>query len=144
MSYEFIKLNEVELVENVSNANILIEENGEIKRLAAEDLNITGGSGEHYQADWLEEDESHPAFILNKPSVRTLGVINYTESSGTIFAEGIPQNYDEIVDAWENGTDMRFNGKKVVEVTYGPYSGGQLMVIYYVNSGQVQSYSRYI
>ena len=57
---EFEKLSEVTLAENAADtANVMIEENGEIKRVPK---NTIGA-----QADWNETDETNPAFILNKP-----------------------------------------------------------------------------
>lgn len=57
---EFKKLSAVEAVETVSEtANVLIEENGVIKRAAKSEIGA--------QADWAETDENSPAFIKNKP-----------------------------------------------------------------------------
>jgi hypothetical protein len=57
---EFKKLSAVEAVEAVSEtANVLIEENGVIKRAAKSEIGA--------QADWAEMDENSPAFIKNKP-----------------------------------------------------------------------------
>lgn len=57
---EFKKLSAVETVEAVSEtANVLIEENGIIKRAAKSEIGA--------QADWAETNESSPAFIKNKP-----------------------------------------------------------------------------
>lgn len=57
---EFKKLSAVETVETVSEtANVLIEENGVIKRAAKNEIGA--------QADWAEMDENSPAFIKNKP-----------------------------------------------------------------------------
>lgn len=61
MAYEFTKLGDVTLTDSpVNEANVIIEENGEIKK--------TPKSAIGAQADWNEIDENSPAFILNKPT----------------------------------------------------------------------------
>lgn len=58
---EFKRLSDVDLVNEVSeNANVLVEENGEIKKVSKVEIGP--------QADWNEENEASPAFILNKPT----------------------------------------------------------------------------
>lgn len=65
---EIKKLNEVTLVESVGDeANVLIEENAEIKRVPKTAIGA--------QADWDETDETSPAFIMNKPE--SLGGYTY-------------------------------------------------------------------
>lgn len=57
---EFTRLSDVTLVNEVSeDANVLVEENGEIKKVSKTEIGA--------QADWNEENEASPAFILNKP-----------------------------------------------------------------------------
>jgi hypothetical protein len=60
MAFEFKKLSDVEVVaEPLETANVLIEENGVIKRAPKNEIGA--------QADWAETDSSSPAFIKNKP-----------------------------------------------------------------------------
>lgn len=68
MAYAFTKLSNVNLTEKPTDeANVLIEENGDIKKTPK---NAIGA-----QADWNETDESSSAFILNKPE--SLGGYKY-------------------------------------------------------------------
>lgn len=68
MAYAFTKLSDVNLTEKPTDeANVLIEENGDIKKTPK---NAIGA-----QADWNETDESSSAFILNKPE--SLGGYKY-------------------------------------------------------------------
>lgn len=60
MAYEFTKLSDVALTnEPATSANVLVEENGEIKKVPKSAIGA--------QADWNETDETNPAYILNKP-----------------------------------------------------------------------------
>ena len=62
MSYDFIKINDVELIENPNtDTKVLVEDGGDIKRVPKSAIGA--------QADWNVADESSPAFIKNKPSV---------------------------------------------------------------------------
>ena len=45
MAYEFIKLNETPIAENATDANLLIESGGDIKRISAESLQSQSGGG---------------------------------------------------------------------------------------------------
>lgn len=68
MAYEFTKLSDVTLADTIeSSANVLIEENGEIKKVSKSAIGA--------QADWNETDETSPAYILNKPE--SLGGYKY-------------------------------------------------------------------
>lgn len=68
MAYKFTKLSDVALNESpASTANVLIEEDGEMKKAPKSAI----GS----QADWNETDETNPAYILNKPT--SLGGYKY-------------------------------------------------------------------
>lgn len=61
MSYDFIKISDAELVENPSeNVSVIIEDGGDIKRVPKSSIGA--------QADWNENDETNPAYILNKPT----------------------------------------------------------------------------
>lgn len=77
MAYEFVKLNEVDLVEEPNEgANVIIEEDGEIKRVPKTAIGA--------QADWNETDETNPAFILNKPT-RIGGYLYYCYTDYTLY-----------------------------------------------------------
>lgn len=121
----FIKLNEVTLVESAVEPNILIEEDGEIKRLPAENF-ITPQT----QADWNETDATKPSFILNKPE--SLGgsggkVVTYTFNSG-LMLDGILVTAQQVLDEWNAGSTLRFantdtNISNVFNVSYTMESG---------------------
>lgn len=125
MSYEFIKLSEVEKVDTSYNANLLIEENGEIKRLSTENINF-GGSGNQVQADWNETDDTSPAFIANKPSVVT-EVYNFSIASGGIYLNGSTQTLNTLKKWWDSGADLRvvynFVDCRVVTIDFRESSG---------------------
>lgn len=60
MAYEFVKVSDVEVVENPStNVNVIVEDGGDIKKVPKSAIGA--------QADWNETDETKPAFIMNKP-----------------------------------------------------------------------------
>lgn len=68
MAYEFTKLSDVTLADTLdASANVLVEENGEIKKAPK---SVIGA-----QADWNETDDTNPAYILNKPE--SLGGYKY-------------------------------------------------------------------
>ena len=68
MAYEFTKLSDVALADTLNDsANVLVEENGEIKK--------TPKSAIGAQADWNETNETSAAYILNKPE--SLGGYKY-------------------------------------------------------------------
>lgn len=61
MSYDFIRLSDVDLVENPNeSANVIVEDGGDIKRVPKSAIGA--------QADWNETDDKNPAYILNKPT----------------------------------------------------------------------------
>lgn len=66
---EFKKLSDVTLAESTSEStNILIEDGGEIKKVAMDKLIVPQEPQKpQVQANWNETDESSPAYILNKP-----------------------------------------------------------------------------
>lgn len=144
MSYEFIKLSEVEQVETSYNANLLIEENGEIKRLSTANINF-GGSGNQVQADWNETDDTSPAYIANKPSMAGNNIIKYTLScGGQMYLNGEAQTVQQVVDAWESGAVLRFNwdwdsgtvaGRNpIINMSYELGCGGMMGTIVYLDS----------
>lgn len=102
---EFKKLSEVPVTTNSSNAYILVEEDGEIKRLLSTNLEVA-----RVQADLSEEDPTQPSFVHGKEdfsgSGGGAGVITYTYSSG-VFLNGIPVSAEEIEEAWNSGNVLR-------------------------------------
>lgn len=68
MPYDFIKISDVDLVENPNESvNVIVEDNGDIKRVPKSAIGA--------QADWNETDDKNPAYILNKP--KSLGGYTY-------------------------------------------------------------------
>lgn len=113
MAYNFIKLSEVELVESPQSVpNVLIEDNGEIKRMSAESLG--GGGGGSNTIDYE--------------------IINFTEDSGIcmILKNGAR---DEIVEEWNKGASIRlkasnYNGGLLCLVASGlSFIDGKLLLI---------------
>lgn len=99
---EFKKLSAVEAVEAVSEtANVLIEENGVIKRAAKSEIGA--------QADWAEMDENSPAFIKNKPEcVLDIDITcSYDPDADDMI---ISYNINKI-DSYENIKNRIFNGE---------------------------------
>ena len=106
MSYELIKLSEVQKVESSYNANLLIEEDGQIKRLSAKHLTNTNTQPQ-VQADWNETDDTLPSYIANKPTKLGAETITYTIDSGNVYLNGVAQTYRNVADAWEQGVQIR-------------------------------------
>ena len=113
MSYTYKKLTEVELVENAVDPNLLIEENGEIKKMSASDIAVP-----QVKADWNEEDPNNAAFILNKPDLSQVGgggakVITYCIDSAGFMDKDQTRNItpQEILDAWNEGAILRMTRK---------------------------------
>lgn len=84
---EFKKLSDVTLAETTSeNTNVLIEDNGEVKKVAMDQIKVPQEPQKpQVQANWNEADETSPAFILNKPE--KMGGYTYFafSSNGEIF-----------------------------------------------------------
>lgn len=143
MAYNFTKLSETPIVESTeATPNILIEDDGDIKRISAVDLTTP-----QVNADWDETDVTSPAFIMNKPTSLGGGanVITYAISR-TISSESVPDylvkfvdreyvvvTAQEVIDTWDNGAIIRIRD----------YSTGcisQALGIYYtMSSGAVTS-----
>lgn len=103
----YIKLNEVEIVNSSIDSNLLIEENGKIKRMPAENLVVP-----QVQADWNETDATKSSFILNKPESLGGGgggkVVVYTGTSGAYTdSDGNPVSAKMVVDEWNAGSILR-------------------------------------
>lgn len=142
MSYEFIKLSEVEKVDTSHNANLLIEEYGEIKRLSTENINF-GGSGNQVQADWNETDDTSPAYIANKPNVGES--ITFEVATGSIlFANGSNYTVQQVKDIWNSGANVRYKHynnnlganveSTVLSMNFGETSGSAYGTLWYLNT----------
>jgi hypothetical protein len=141
MSYEFIKLSEVEKVDTSYNASLLIEQNGEIKRLSTDNINF-GGSGNQVQADWNETDDTSPAFIANKPSFNGERY-SFSIASGGVYYNGSRQTLDTIKRWYDEGADMIVNHNyaeaKVLKTKFNTSSGTiyQIDLTYIDNTGTI-------
>lgn len=129
MSYEFIKLSDVEIVETSQTANLLIEEDGEIKRLPVSNFDTIP----NVQADWNETDDTSPAFIVNKPEISGGGkVINFSVDSGVFMADGESLNAQQVVDKWRNGEVLRYNCYgtecQIINVSFSTGSGTEEII----------------
>lgn len=143
MSYEFIKLSEVEQVETSYNANLLIEEDGQIKRLSTANINF-GGSGNQVQADWNETDDTSPAYIMNKPEISD-GIIYISLDCGGIFVKSDGSSYtvNELKELWKTGARIRidynyrtegeFGASDVIAADLSDYTGWNRIGFYVYN-----------
>lgn len=84
MSYNFIKISDVEMIENPNtDTKVLVEDDGDIKRVPKSAIGA--------QADWNVSDESSPAFIKNKPNV-TQADWNETDDTNPAYILNKPAN----------------------------------------------------
>lgn len=148
MAYNFTKLSETPIVESTEvTPNILIEDDGDIKRISADDLTTP-----QVNADWNETDVTSPAFIMNKPTSLGGGAganvvtykLSYVDSSGSYVLGGIV--YDSgsggwanvsaqnIAEEWDNGSILRVYDDKDPN---SPMVGQILGVSYGVDSGAI-------
>ena len=155
MSYEFIKLSEVEKVETSHNANLLIEEDGEIKRLSTDNINF-GGNGNQVQADWNEKDDTSPAYIMNKPEVSD-GIIYVSLDCGGAFvkSDGSYYTVNELKELWKAGARIRidrnyrtegeFGASDVIAADLSDYTGYNRIGFHVCNifSGNIEFYQIY-
>jgi hypothetical protein len=142
MAYNFTKLSDAELVEStVSTPNILIEEEGDIKRISADDI-----ATPQVQADWNETDSGSKAFILNKPEVGPKA-ITYVYNSGLHLedANGPLVTPQEVIDAWNSGAALHYKADgddwyySIFAVWYGLDSGSYAAQIGFFSSEGPQS-----
>lgn len=138
MAYTYKKLTDVELVESAVEPNLLIEEDGDIKKIPASNVAVP-----QVKANWEETDASSPAFIMNKPDLSQAGranVVTYTVVSGALQLGGVATNAQAVVNEWDNGSILRINdvnrSGSVVEVSYILASGtvSTATLSYYSNS----------
>ena len=142
MAYNYKKLTDVTLVESAKMPNILIEDNGDIKKISSSNL-VTPQT----KADWEETDPNSFAFILNKPDLsQTCGanVVTYTISnttSGTkLWLNNAAATSQSVIDEWKNGSILRINETNSL-------SGGSLGAVsnieYRIASGTLASTTVY-
>lgn len=152
MAYTYQKLSDVALVNSAVEPNLLIEENGDIKKISVSNI-----AAPQVKADWNETDATSAAFILNKPDFSQVGggssvvtyAMSYTVNSGVSTPSYLahtdstytPVTAAEIVDTWDNDSIIRINGRdgrgQVVGVSYTLVSGAvsTATITYFAGSG---------
>ena len=149
MAYTYKKLADVDLVESATMPNLLIEEDGDIKKISASNL-VTPQT----KADWEETDPNSAAYILNKPDLSKTGganVVTYTIGSGTLVLNGSAVSAQSVIDEWKKGSILRIDqtnsisGGSVGIISNIKYalSSGTLYstTIYYYSNGQLASFA---
>lgn len=118
MSYNFFKLGEVEKINSPESPNILIEENGRIKRVSPENI-----IPEIPRPDWNESDETSPAYIKNKPNnVGGSNIITYvlsydnTVSENSLYKDGQFVNCQDFFNDYNNNVIKIINGSNISDV----------------------------
>lgn len=120
MSYEFKSINDIEVVaEPTESANVLIEENGVIKKAPKTAVDGAGGAN----------------------------VIMYTCNSGRLHLDGVDVGFDSLVEAYESGAILRVKFEGYTQPTYGTIVGftvhetsdGDVRMAHYVG-GQAGDY----
>ena len=142
MAYTYKKLTDVELVESAVEPNLLIEDGGDIKKISASNIAVP-----QVKADWNEEDETSPAFIMNKPDLSSVGgganVVTYTVVSGALQLDGVNTTAQAVIDEWNNGSILRINETNalgsVVSINYTVASGVTNATVYYMTNSAVAS-----
>lgn len=147
MAYTYKKLADVKLVESATTPNLLIEEDGDIKKISASNL-VTPQT----KADWEETDPNSSAYILNKPDLSQTGgakIITYTISSGMLLLNGSLVNAKSVIDEWKNGSILRIDETNslsggslgtISNIKYALSSGSLYSTtIYYYSNGQLAS-----
>lgn len=131
MAIQTKKLSEVEVIESAVNPNLIIEDEGEIKRIPPEAITPS-----QVQADWEETDASNPAYILNKPESLGGGggeIVYYYPASGGSWEEATSALASKatLVDQWNTGARIRIRNNlnsttsgDVISVSYALGSGG--------------------
>ena len=153
MAYNYKKLTDVALVESAETPNILIEDDGDIKKISSSNL-VTPQT----KADWDETNPNSAAFILNKPDLSQVGganVVTYTISntaSGTkLWLNNAAATSQSVIDKWKNGSILRIDETNslsggslgaVSNIVYS-ISGGALAstTVYYYSNGVLKSLS---
>lgn len=150
MAYNYKKLTDVALVESAETPNILIEDDGDIKKISASNL-VTPQT----KADWDETDPNSAAFILNKPDLSQTGganVVTYTISDTRLWLNNAAATGQSVIDEWKNGSILRIDETNtlsggsvgaVSNIKYSLGSGGMLgtVTVYYYSNGVITSLS---
>ena len=138
MAYTYKKLTDVALVESAKAPNILIEDDGDIKKISSSNL-VTPQT----KADWDETDPNSFAFILNKPDLSQAGganVVTYTISGTKLLLNGATVTAQSVIDEWKNGSILRIDETSAL-------SGGSLGAVsnieYTIASGALASTTVY-
>lgn len=138
MAYTYKKLTDVALVESAEAPNILIEDDGDIKKISSSNL-VTPQT----KADWEETDPNSAAFILNKPDLSQAGganVVTYTIASSRLNLNGATVTAQSVIDEWKNGSILRIDETSAL-------SGGSLGAVsnikYTIVSGALASTTVY-
>ena len=147
MAYTYKKLTDVALVESAKAPNILIEDDGDIKKISSSNL-VTPQT----KADWEETDPNSFAFILNKPDLSQIGgtkVVTYTIASGALNLNGVAVTSQSVIDEWKNGSILRIDETNsttggslgaVSNIKYSLASGAlNSTTIYYYSNGAIKS-----
>ena len=147
MAYTYKKLADVTLVESATMPNLLIEEDGDIKKISASNI-VTPQT----KADWEETDPNSSAYILNKPDLSQTGganIITYTISSGRLWLNGSSVSAQSVIDEWKNGSILRIDETSSISggslgtisnIKYALSSGSLYSTtIYYYSNGQLAS-----
>ena len=137
MAYAYKKLADVTLVKSATTPNLLIEEDGDIKKISASNL-VTPQT----KVDWEETDPNSAAFILNKPDLSQTGganVVTYTIESSALKLNGVEVNRQSVIDEWNNGSILRINETTSIGGSLGAISN----IKYAVSSGSLTSATIY-
>ena len=144
MAYTYKKLTDVELVESAVEPNLLIEDGGDIKKISASNIAVP-----QVKADWNEEDDTSPAFIMNKPDLSSVGgganVVTYTIDSGVLMLDGVNATAQAVMDEWNNGSILRLNvtnevSSSIISIRYWNNSGSINALIWYLDdNGELTS-----
>lgn len=102
MAYNFMKLGEAPLLDNATDPNLLIEVDGEVQRIPANNISVP-----QVQSDWNEDDPTNVAYILNKPTSLNNTPIVYTFSNGYLWNGETEVLIDEIIEHWDNGKRLK-------------------------------------
>lgn len=142
MAYNYKKLTDVTLVESAKMPNILIEDDGDIKKISSSNL-VTP----QIKADWEETDPNSFAFILNKPDLSQTGganVVTYTISnttSGTkLWLNSAVATSQSVIDEWKKGSILRINETNSLS---GGSLGAVSNIVYSIASGALASTTVY-
>ena len=149
MAYNYKKLTDVALVESAETPNILIEDDGDIKKISSSNL-VTPQT----KADWEETNPNSAAFILNKPDLSQAGganVVTYTISDTKLWLNSAAATRQSVIDEWKNGSILRINETNslsggslgaVSNIEYTIASGALTSTtVYYYSNGVLKSLS---